>query len=77
MGRKAHENNPVIQKLRFNETLTKADLDVLEQMLIKAGTGTPDDLSKLRSGDGLGLFVRSIVGLDRGSEESVRWIPCG
>ena len=34
-------------------------------MLIKAGAGTPDDLSKVRSGSGLGLFVRSMVGLDR------------
>jgi type I restriction enzyme R subunit len=61
---KSRENDPVIQKLRFNERLTKADLDALEQMLIKA-TGTPDDLSKVRSGSGLGLFVRSMVGLDR------------
>lgn len=62
---KSHENDTVIQKLRFNERLTKADLDALEQMLIDAGTGTPDDLSKVRSGSGLGLFVRSMVGLDR------------
>jgi type I restriction enzyme, R subunit len=62
---KAHEKDPVIQKLRFNERLTKDDLDALEQMLIKAGAGTPDDLSKVRSGSGLGLFVRSMVGLDR------------
>ena len=64
---KSHENDPVIQKLRFNERLTKADLDALEQMLIKAGAGTPDDLNKVRSGSGLGLFVRSMVGLDRGT----------
>jgi type I restriction enzyme R subunit len=34
-------------------------------MLIEAGAGTADDLSKVRSGSGLGLFVRSMVGLDR------------
>jgi type I restriction enzyme, R subunit len=34
-------------------------------MLIEAGAGTPEDLSKVRSGTGLGLFVRSLVGLDR------------
>ena len=39
---KSRANDPVIQKLRFNERLTKADLDALEQMLIKAGAGTPD-----------------------------------
>jgi len=62
---KVHENDPVIHKLRFNERLTKGDLDVLEKILIKAGAGTREQLSKVCSGDGLGLFVRSMVGLDR------------
>ncbi|MGD0467706.1 MAG: DEAD/DEAH box helicase family protein [Terriglobales bacterium] len=62
---KAHENDPVIHKLRFNESLTEEDLNALEKMLFKAGAGTADDISKVRSGDGLGLFVRSMVGLDR------------
>jgi len=54
-----------IHKLRFNEPLTKQDLDALEKMLIEAGTGKADDVGKLCSGNGLGLFVRSMVGLDR------------
>ena len=64
---KAHENDPVIHKLRFNDPLTKEDLDALEKMLIDAGTGTTEDISKVCSGNGLGLglFVRSLVGLDR------------
>ena len=62
---KAHGNDPVIHKLRFNERLTKGDLDALEKILIKAGAGTRDQLTKARSGDGLGLLVRSMVGLDR------------
>jgi type I restriction enzyme, R subunit len=62
---KAHENDPVIHKLRWNEPLGKGDLDALEKMLIEAGAGTPDDLSKVRRGSGLGLFVRSMVGLNR------------
>jgi type I restriction enzyme, R subunit len=62
---KTHENDPVIHRLRFNECLSKDDLDILEKMLIEAGAGTPEDLSKVRSGTGLGLFVRSLVGLDR------------
>jgi len=62
---KAHENDPVIHKLRWNEPLKKQDLDTLEELLIKAGAGTREDISKVRSGSGLGLFVRSIVGLDR------------
>ena len=62
---KAHGNDPVIAKLRWNEPLSKADLEELEKMLIEAGAGTADDLTKVRSGSGLGLFVRSMVGLDR------------
>jgi type I restriction enzyme R subunit len=37
----------------------------MEKTITKAGTGTPDDMSKVRSGIGLGLSVRSMVGLDR------------
>ncbi len=62
---KAHENDPVIHKLRFNERLTTSDLDALEKMLVQAGASTADELGKVRSGNGLGLFVRSMVGLDR------------
>jgi type I restriction enzyme R subunit len=62
---KAHTNDPVIQKLRWNEPLSKADIDALEKILVEAGAGTRDDLSRVRSGSGLGLFVRSMVGLDR------------
>ena len=62
---KARQNDPVIHKLRWNEPLTRADLDALEKILVEAGAGTQDDLSKVRSGSGLGLFVREMIGLDR------------
>ena len=55
----------MIHKLRWNEPLSKTDLDALEKILVEAGAGTPNDLSKVRSGSGLGLFVREMVGLDR------------
>ena len=55
-----NENDPAIHKLRWNEPLNKEDIDALEKILIKAGAGTPDDLSKVRSSGELGLFVRSI-----------------
>lgn len=58
-------HDPVIHKLRWNEPLTRADLDALEKILVEAGAGTPDDLSKVRSGSGLGLFMREMIGLDR------------
>jgi type I restriction enzyme, R subunit len=62
---KAHENDPVIHKLRFNERLSKDDLDTLEDMMVAAGAGTRDDLGKVKSGGGLGPWIRSLVGLDR------------
>jgi type I restriction enzyme R subunit len=62
---KAHDDDPVIRKLRWNEPLTAADLDALEKMLIEAGAATAADVSKIRTGSGLGLFVRSLVGMDR------------
>lgn len=38
----------------------------LERMLIEAGVGTTEDLSRAkRESEGLGLFIRSLVGLDR------------
>jgi type I restriction enzyme R subunit len=62
---KSHERHPVILKLRFNESLTASDLDALEEMLIAARAGTPDDIRVAKQDGGLGLFVRRIVGLDR------------
>ncbi|WP_305847276.1 type I restriction-modification enzyme R subunit C-terminal domain-containing protein, partial [Micromonospora sp. KC207] len=41
------------------------DLDELERMLAASGGG-PEDIDRARrSSDGLGLFIRSLVGLDR------------
>jgi type I restriction enzyme, R subunit len=63
---KAHENDTVIHKLRWNKPLTSADLATLETMLVDAGTGTPEDVALAKKESlGLGLFVRSLVGLDR------------
>ena len=62
---RAHETDPVIHKLRWNERLNKDDLDALEKMLIAAGAGTTTDFLKVNADGGLGLFVRSMVGLDR------------
>jgi type I restriction enzyme R subunit len=65
---KAHENHVAIHKLRRNEPLTPTDLSELERMLIEASVGTPDDLSRAKEESaGLGLFVRSLIGLDRES----------
>lgn len=54
-----------IQKLRRNEPLTAQDLGELERILIDAGAASEEQLTTLREDGGLGLFVRSMVGLDR------------
>ena len=65
---KAHENHITIHKLRLNEPLTASDLSELERMLLEAGIGTAADISRAKQESaGLGMFVRSIVGLDRGA----------
>jgi type I restriction enzyme R subunit len=57
---------PALHKVRWNEPLTTADLEVLEQMLVQAGIGTAEEIEKVAQQEqGLGLFVRSLVGLDR------------
>lgn len=62
---KAHESHLSLQRLRRNQPLTQMDLDELEKMLLEAG-GTPVLLSEAKEQcHGLGLFVRSLVGLDR------------
>ena len=63
---KAHEDHLTIHKLRTNEPLTPSDLAELEKMLNESGIGTADDLEKAKTENhGLGLFVRSLIGLDR------------
>ena len=63
---KEHENHLTIHRLRHNEPLTALDLDALESMLVEAGVGTSADLQRAKQESrGLGLFVRSLIGMDR------------
>ena len=55
-----------MQRLRRNLQLTPEDLAALEKMLLESGAGTEEDIGRAREeAHGLGLFVRSLVGLDR------------
>jgi type I restriction enzyme, R subunit len=61
-----HADHVTIRKLRMNRALTAADLDELERMLAESGVGDMRDIARARAeSQGLGLFVRSLVGLDR------------
>lgn len=57
---------PALHKVRWNEPLTPEDLADLENMLVQAGIGTTEEIERAAQQEqGLGLFVRSLVGLDR------------
>ncbi len=63
---RANQDHIAIHKLRTNRALTPADLSELERMLAESGVGRPEDTRRAkRESQGLGLFVRSLVGLDR------------
>ena len=50
----------------MNEALTATDLAELERMLSESGIGNAEDVQKAKEvNEGLGLFVRSLIGLDR------------
>jgi type I restriction enzyme R subunit len=63
---KSHENHITLHKLRLNQPLTGSDLAELERMMLEAGVGTPDEIAAAKEkSSGLGVFVRSLIGLDR------------
>jgi len=63
---RAHQDHMAIHKLRMNKPLTAADLAELQRMLLESGVGAEADIRRAASeAHGLGLFVRSLVGLDR------------
>jgi type I restriction enzyme R subunit len=63
---RAHLDHVAVHKLRMNKSLTPADLAELERMLEENGVGDAENISRAKeNSNGLGLFVRSLVGLDR------------
>jgi type I restriction enzyme R subunit len=61
-----HKSHVTIAKLRRNEALTKTDLEELSRILAASEAGRPEDIKRAaEESAGLGLFVRSLVGLDR------------
>ncbi len=62
----AHESHITLHKLRRNLPLTAIDLAELERLLVESGTATTQDVQRAsQEAQGLGLFVRSLIGLDR------------
>lgn len=62
---RAHESHLSLQRLRRNQPLTPSDLDELGNMLVEAGGSTEVIQQAAEQSHGLGIFIRSLVGLDR------------
>jgi type I restriction enzyme R subunit len=63
---RAHQDHVAIHKLRMNRALTATDIAELQRMLVESGAGGAEDIRRAaEESQGLGLFVRSLVGLDR------------
>ncbi|MDQ3747833.1 MAG: DEAD/DEAH box helicase family protein, partial [Acidobacteriota bacterium] len=61
------ENNIVLQKLKRNKPITPSDISELERIFFESGDfGTKEDFENAYGKQvNLGLFIRSLVGLDR------------
>lgn len=65
---KAHEDRLAVYKLRTNKAITAKDVEELEAILLEQAAGYKQlvEQAKATTG-GLGLFVRSLLGLERGA----------
>jgi type I restriction enzyme, R subunit len=67
-----HQDHVAIHKLRMNKALTTTDLVELERMLAESGVGADKDIDRAKAeSEGLGLFVRSLVGLERDAKDAL------
>ena len=64
---KNHEDHLTLKKVKYNEPLTKLDLEELERMLFESGeVGSREEFDAcFGEQESLGLFIRKLVGLDR------------
>jgi len=75
-----HKDHLVIQKLKNNKPITEMDLQVLEGILFHGDTvGTKQEYMDAYGDQPLGMFIRSIVGLDKSAAQDVfvRFIQSG
>ncbi|HTV12929.1 MAG TPA: type I restriction-modification enzyme R subunit C-terminal domain-containing protein [Acidimicrobiales bacterium] len=63
-----HQDHIAIHRLRMSKPLTPRDLGALESMLAENGIVDAATIARAKEeSQGLGLFVRSLIGLDRGA----------
>jgi type I restriction enzyme, R subunit len=68
---KSHIDHIAIQKIRLNHPLTAKDIAEIEAMFIEAGVATTEEIAKLKQDTQIGIFIRSLVGLDREAAKGV------
>ncbi len=69
---RAHEDHLTMQRLRRNQPLTPADLDELQRFLLSHGVGSEQTIERAtQECNGFGLFIRSLVGLDRNAAKEL------
>lgn len=69
-----HGDHVALRRLRTGRPLTKLDIEELERMLLEAGIGSAAEIEIARNTEsaqvgGFGVFLRSIVGLDRSAAQ--------
>lgn len=63
---KEHKGESAVEKIHRNWPITPDDMAELERILVESGVGTVEDCEQARLQAGsFGLFIRSLVGLDR------------
>jgi type I restriction enzyme R subunit len=66
-----HQDHVAIHRLRMNKPLTPTDLEALEMMVAENGIGDAETIARAnQESQGLGLFVRSLIGLNRGAAKA-------
>jgi type I restriction enzyme R subunit len=69
---RAHEVHLTMQRLRRNQPLTPTDLQELERFLLSHGIGNERMIDRAAEEcNGFGLFIRSLVGLERNAAKEV------
>ena len=69
---RAHDDHLTMQRLRRNQSLTPADLDELQRFLLSHGIGSEQAMQRASEEcNGFGLFIRSLVGLDRNAAKEL------
>ena len=61
-----HQGELAVENIRRNWPITPDDMTELQRILVSSGVGTAEDCDAARTAAGsFGLFIRSLVGLDR------------